>query len=175
MKQAQAILEEMEVQVRKKEKTAPLYGLTPSQRRNQFRKNRDKASPGYQRKSEADMSKVQSVINMLSRAVKRGFVFEYVLFNSWFHSKEIFARIESFCTKGIKLIAMIKMGKTLYRDCLNDREMKADDLRKQYRKKVMRNRKFNAAYIMVPVWNDNRRAEEIMRLFSPVFEKKRAA
>jgi hypothetical protein len=157
MQQAQAILEEKELVVRKKERTAPLYGLTPSQRRNQFRKNRDKASPGYQRKSEADMSKVQNVINMISRAVKRGFEFDYVLFDSWFFSKEILARIESFRTKSIKLIAMIKMGKTLYRDCLDDKEMNASDLRKRYRKKVKRNRKFNATYIMVPVWYDNRR------------------
>jgi len=157
MKQAKAILEEKEGLVRKMEKKAPLYGLTPAQRRNQFRKNRDKASPGYQRKSESDMSKVQSVINMISRAVKRGFEFDYVLFDSWFFSKEILARIESFRTKSIKLIAMVKMGKTLYRDCLDDKEMNADDLRKRYRKKIKRNRKFNAKYIMVPVWYDNRR------------------
>jgi len=157
MKQAKAILEEKEGLVRKMEKKAPLYGLTPAQRRNQFRKNRDKASPGYQRKSESDMSKVQSVINMISRAVKRGFEFDYVLFDSWFFSKEVLARIESFRTKSIKLIAMVKMGKTLYRDCLDDKEMNADDLRKRYRKKIKRNRKFNAKYIMVPVWYDNRR------------------
>ena len=135
MKQAKAILEEKEEVVRRKEKKAPLYGLTSSQRRNQFRKNRDKASPGYQRKSEADMSKVQSVINMISRAVKRGFEFDYVLFDSWFFSKEILARIESFRTKSIKLIAMVKMGKTLYRDYLDDKEMNADDLRKRYCKR----------------------------------------
>ncbi|TET11549.1 hypothetical protein E3J84_02700 [Candidatus Aerophobetes bacterium] len=157
MKHTQAILEEKEELVRKKEKKAPLYGLTPAQRRNQFRKNRHKDSPGYLRRSEADMSKAQSVINMLSRAVKRGFVFDYVLFDSWFFSKEILARIESFRTKSIKLIAMVKMGKTLYRDCLDDREMDVGDLRKRYRKKAKRNRKFNATYIMVPVWYDNRR------------------
>ncbi|KKL04941.1 hypothetical protein LCGC14_2611030, partial [marine sediment metagenome] len=157
MKHTQAILEEKEMLVSKKEKKAPLYGLTPAQQRQQFRKNRDKDSPGYMRRSEADMSKAQSVINMLTRAVKRGFVFDYVLFDSWFFSKEILARIESFRTKSIKLIAMIKMGKTLYRDCLSDREMDAAALRKQYRKKAKRNRKFNATYIMVPVRYDNRR------------------
>ena len=157
MKQTQAILEEKEEVVRKKEKKAPLYGLTPTQHRKQFRKSRDKDSPGWLRRSEADMSKSQSVINMLSRAVKRGFEFDYVLFDSWFFSKEILARIESFRTKGIKLIAMVKMGKSLYRDCLSDREMDAASLRKQYRKKAKRNRKFNATYIKVPVWYDNRR------------------
>jgi len=42
------------------------------------------------------MSKTQSVINMLSMAVKRGFEFDDVLFDSWFFSKEILTRIESF-------------------------------------------------------------------------------
>lgn len=157
MKQAQAILGQKEAMVREKEKTAPLYGISPSQRRKQFRKNRDKDSPGYRRKSEADMSKVQSVIGMLTRAVKRGFVFDYVLFDSWFFSKDILARIESFRTKGIKLIAMVKMGSILYRDCLSGEEKEAADLRKRYRKKAKRSRKYNAIYIKVPVWYDNRR------------------
>jgi len=159
MKQARIILEEKEEVVRKKEKEAPLYGLTPSERRKQFRKNRDKDSPGYERRSEADMSKTQSVIKMLSRAVKRGFEFDYVLFDSWFFSKEILARIESFRTKGIKLIAMVKMGKNLYRDCLSGKEMDATTLRKRYQTKgkKTRSRKYNASYIKVPVWYDNRR------------------
>jgi len=130
MKLAQSVLAEKEEVVRKKEKKAPLYGLTPAERRKQFSKERDKDSPGYERRSEADMSKTQSVIKMLSRAVKKGLEFDYVLFDSWFFSKEILARIESFRTKGIKLIAMVKMGKTLYRDCLSGKEMDANTLRK---------------------------------------------
>ncbi len=159
MKLAQSILAEKEEVVRKKEKKAPLYGLTPTERRKQFSKERDKDSPGYQRRSEADMSKSQSMMKMLSRAVKRGFEFEYVLFDSWFFSKEILARIESFRTKGIKLIAMVKMGMNLYRDCLSDKEMDANTLRKWYQTKgkKTRSRKYNASYIKVPVWYDNRR------------------
>ncbi|MEA1877199.1 MAG: transposase [Bacteroidota bacterium] len=157
MKQLQAILAEKEEVVRNKEKKAPLYGLTPSQRRKQFSKQREKDSPGYERKSEADMSKTQSVIKMLSRTMKRGFEVDYVLFDSWFFSKEILARIESFRTKGIKLIAMVKMGKNLYWDCLSGKEMDASTLRKRYRNKAKRNRKFNARYIKVPVLYDNRR------------------
>ena len=157
MKQLQAILAEKEELVRDKEKKAPLYGLTSSQRRKQFSKERDKDSPGYERRSEADMSKIQSMMKMLSKAVKRGFEFDYVLFDSWFFSKEILARIESFRTKGIKLIAMVKMGKNKYKDCLSGKEMDAASLRKRYRAKETRNRKYNARYIKVPVWYDNRR------------------
>ncbi len=157
MKQLQAILAEKEEVVRNKEKKAPLYGLTPSQRRKQFSKQREKDSPGYERKSEADMSKTKSVIKMLSRTVKKGFEVDYVLFDSWFFSKEILARIESFRTKGIKLIAMVKIGKNLYQDCLSGKEMDASTLRKRYRDKAKRNRKFNARYIKVPVLYDKRR------------------
>jgi len=157
MKKAQAILEEKESIVKQKEKQAPLYGLSPSQRRKQYKKNRDKNSPGYLRKSEIDMSKTQSVIKMISRAVRRDFDFEYVLFDSWFFSKDILACIESFRTRSIKLIAMIKMGKNLYLDCLSGKEMDAPTLRKRYKKNTKRNRKYNARYIMVPVRYDNRR------------------
>lgn len=157
MKLAQAVLEEKEEMVRRKEKTVPLYGLKPSQRRKQYRKNRDKDSPGYQRRTEADMSKTRSVLNMLSRAVKRGFEFDYALFDSWFFSREILTRIESFRTKGIKLIAMVKMGKNLYRDCLSGKDMDANTLRRRYRHKETRNRKYNARYIKAPVLYDNRR------------------
>jgi len=159
MKQALAILAEKEEIVKKMEKQAPLYGLTAAQQRKQFKKDRAKDSQGYERRSEADISKVQSVIRMISRAVKRGFEFEYVLFDSWFFSKDILAHIESFRSKGIKLIAMVKMGKNLYCDCLSDKEMDANTLRKHYKKKgkEQRSRKYNATYIKVPVWYDNRR------------------
>jgi len=157
MKQAKAILAEKEEMVREKEKKTPLYGLTSNQLRKQFKKKRDKNSPGHERRSEADMSKSKSVIKMLVRAVRRGFEFDYVLFDSWFFSKEILARIESFRTKGIKLIAMVKMGKSLYRDCLTGKEIDAPTLRKHYKKQAKRNRKYNATFIRVPVWYDNRR------------------
>jgi len=157
MKQAQAIVEEKEAIVRQKEKQAPLYGLSPAQLRKQYTKKRDKESSGYQRKSELDMSKSQSVIKMISRAVKRGFEFEYVLFDSWFFSKEILAHIESFRNRCIKLIAMVKMGKILYRDCLTGQELNAHTLRKKYKDKAKRSRRYNARYIKVAVWYDNRR------------------
>jgi len=157
MKQAQAIVEEKEAIVRQKEKQAPLYGLSPAQLRKQYTKKRDKESSGYQRKSELDMSKSQSVIKMISRAVRRGFEFEYVLFDSWFFSKEILAHIESFRNRCIKLIAMVKMGKILYRDCMTGQELDASTLRKKYKDKAKRSRKYNARYIKVAVWYDNRR------------------
>jgi hypothetical protein len=58
---------------------------------------------------------------------------------------------------------MVKMGKPLYRDCLDNKEMDAAAPIKQYRKKAKRNRRFNATYIKVPVLYDDRR---VILLFS---------
>ncbi len=157
MKGAEAELEGKEELVKEKQKTAPLYGLPPSKYRKQYKKDRSKDSPGYRRKKEAGQSKSGNVLNMLRRAVKRGFVFDYVLFDSWFFSKEILVCIESFHSRCIKLIAMVKMNKTLYKGCLDNREGKAGELRKKHHKKSKRSRKFNATYIRVPVWYGNRR------------------
>ena len=53
------MFEEKEELVRQKEKESPSLGFTPIERRHQFRKNRHKDSFGYQRRSEADKSKIQ--------------------------------------------------------------------------------------------------------------------
>jgi hypothetical protein len=157
MKAAEADLEEKVKLVKEKQKTAPLYGLPASTYRKQFKKERHRDSPGYQRKQEADQSKTKMVVEMIRRAINKGFVFEYVLFDSWFFSKEILCCIESLRSRSIKLIAMLKMGKTLFRDCLDGQEKQVAELRKKYRKKVKRSRKFNAWYIKVAVWYGNHR------------------
>jgi hypothetical protein len=157
LKAAEAVLADKEKLVREKQKSAPLYGLSGAEYRKQFKKKRHPDSPGYQRRLEANQSKIKIVVDMLHRAVKRGFNFEYVLVDSWFFSKEILACVESFRTKCIKLVAMVKMNKWLYLDCLSNKELRADELRKKYRKKAKRSRKLNASYIKVPVYYDNRR------------------
>ena len=157
MKDMKLALAEAEEMVRKVEKTAPSYGLTRSERRKQYNKKRKDDSPGYQRAKEVDLNKMQSVINMLKRAVRRRFHFDYVLFDSWFFSQEILSVIGSFHKKQIKLIAMVKMGNRLYQDCLDKKHKTAEELKSQYRKKVKRNRKYNTRYIKVPVLYDNKR------------------
>jgi hypothetical protein len=157
LKAIEAVLADKEKLVREKQKSAPLYGLSSTEYRKQFKKERHPDSPGYQRLLEANQSKIKIVVDMLRRAVKRGFHFEYVLVDSWFFSKEILACVESFRTRSIKLIAMVKMGKMLYRDCLSNKNLRADELRKKYCKKAKRSRKLNASYIKVPVCYANRR------------------
>lgn len=156
-KKAESILAAKEMLVKEKEKNAPLYGLSPTQRRKQFQKKRAKDSAGFQRRAEADISKIKSVIQMIGRAVKKGFEFDYVLLDSWFFSKDILNKIKSFYSKNIHLIAMIKMGGILYFDILSGKEKSAADLRKQYRHKAQRSRKHGAKYIKVPVKYNNQR------------------
>ena len=103
------------------------------------------------------MSKSQSLLAMLSRAIKKGFVPDYVLFDSWFMSNELLDKIRSYYSKTIKVIAMIRIGNTLYSDCLTKKDLSAGELRKKYRKNIKRSRRHNARYIKVAVNYGNNR------------------
>lgn len=156
-KKAELILTEKEKVVKEKEVSAPLYGLSPSQHRKQYKKKRAKDSAGFERQTEVDISKIKSVTQMISRAVKKRFEFDYVLLDSWFFSKDILNKIKSFHSKNIQLIAMVKMGSILYLDVLSGENKSAPELRKQYRKQTKRSRKHRAKYIKVAVKYNNQR------------------
>jgi len=87
------------------------YGLTPKEQRNQFKKNRP-ASSGKRRKKELDMSKLDSAIGMIKRAVKKGFQFDYVLTDSWFFSEKLLAYI--FSNTPAHLISMAKINQAKF-------------------------------------------------------------
>lgn len=81
----------------------------------QTKKYRDPKTPGTQRAEDADMKKTTSMVNMLKRALKRGFQADYVLTDSWFCSLELIKLITSLHKKhNINLLTMAKMGTTKY-------------------------------------------------------------
>jgi hypothetical protein len=83
------------------------YGLTTQERRNQFKKNRPESN-GKRRKKELDMSKIDSAIGMIERAVKKGFRFDYVLTDSWFFSEKLLEYVYS--NTSADLISMAKIN-----------------------------------------------------------------
>jgi hypothetical protein len=89
------------------------YGLTPAQAKKRFSKKRDKSSKGSERTNDYFLSKIDSMINMIRRAISKGIRFDYVLVDSWFTCFELVKFIVSRRTK-CHLIGMIKMGKTRY-------------------------------------------------------------
>jgi hypothetical protein len=67
------------------------------------------------RQKEGLMSKIQISIAMIGRALKQGFKFDYVLWDSWYNSTKSFKYVfETLVPKGIHLISMVKLDKRKY-------------------------------------------------------------
>ena len=58
------------------------YGLKPKHYKKQHKNKNPKESSGFKRKKELDCSKIESAINMLKSAIKKGIKSEYVLADS---------------------------------------------------------------------------------------------
>lgn len=129
----------------------PEYGLSRKEKKRQFKKNRDNESYGYIRSKEADSSKTSLFITMVKRAVKNGFVPDYVLTDSWFFCQELLKTIDKLANKGVKLLSMVKMGNATYTLLPNGKTYNAQALLKSHERKASYNRKTKAHYIKIPV------------------------
>jgi len=65
-------------------KQNPAFGLTPKQRKAQFKKTRNKNSEGFKRAQEVDSKKNENALKMLERAIKSGIEAQYFIADSWF-------------------------------------------------------------------------------------------
>jgi hypothetical protein len=121
------------------------YGLTKKELKNQFKKQRERNSSGYKRKKELDVSKIDSAVSMIKRAITKGFTFEYVLTDSWFFCEKLL----SFITKqgGLHLVSMAKIGKAKYKILPEGKYYAPAHLIKIYQRKAKTNRKYKARYI----------------------------
>jgi hypothetical protein len=60
------------------------YGFTAKERKEKYKKKREKDTPGYIRYKEADESKLEMSIRMIKQAWQKGLCARYVLTDSWF-------------------------------------------------------------------------------------------
>jgi len=132
-------------------KKSPEYGLSPKEKKQQFKKNRDNGSYGHIRSKEADSSKTSMFITMVKRAVRNGFIPDYVLTDSWFFCQELLKTIEKLSSKGVKLLSMVKRGNAIYTLLPNGKSYNAQALLKLHERKASYNRKLKAHYIKIPV------------------------
>ena len=88
-------------------------GLSKKQHKEQSKKVRDRNTAGYRRKQELDVDKIEATVKMIKRAVKKGFVPDYVLTDTWFFCKKILDTVLS-VGKGIHLVSMAKIGTAKY-------------------------------------------------------------
>ena len=107
---------ELRQELKETQKRHPEYGLTKKQMAEQFKKCRDAQTPGAERAEEADTKKTTNMMNMLKRAIKRGFQADYVLTDSWFCNLELIKLITRLHEKcNINLLTMARMGTTRFK------------------------------------------------------------
>lgn len=130
----------------------PDYGLTKKQMGQQFKKFRDAKTPGAQREAEVDVKKTTNLMNMLKRAVKRGFKADYLLTDSWFFNVALIKLISKLNKKhGINLLSMVRMGSAKYCLVSNNRFYNAAELLIKFERKAITARSHNSRYIKVAV------------------------
>jgi len=125
--------------------------LTGKKKRNQYKKDVNPRSNGGKRRKEAGTTKVKQAIAMIKRAVKHGFIAQYVLCDSWFTSEELIKSIRSVAKGAMHLIAGVPNGNRKYGyegGLFNAKEIIAL-IKKEG--KVHRCRKWNTRYMEVIV------------------------
>jgi hypothetical protein len=88
--------------------------LSAKKRRNQFSKEVDPKSAGGKRRKEAKSTKADQAIALLKRAIKHGFIPDYVLCDSWFTSEALIVAVRSLAKGAVHLIAGVPNGNRKY-------------------------------------------------------------
>lgn len=129
------------------------FGLLRRQLKRRFSKQRGKTAAGYKRSQELLIDKITNGIALIKRAVKHGFIPEYVLTDSWFSSEKMIKTIRCLKKGIIHFLGMVKMDKRLYE--YKGEKLNAKELRKKLKSKMKRAKKLKIYYIEVIVtYND---------------------
>lgn len=130
------------------------YGISLSQSKKRYSKQRAKKSCGKQRTQEYTVSKIKQMIVMIRTAIAQGIRFDYLLVDSWFTCYEL---VEFITTRRIKchLLGMIKMGNTgyIYNEKIVSAKQLVDTLRRN--KKVKRSKTTRFYYCEAIVFIQN--------------------
>ncbi len=125
------------------------YGLTKNELKKRFSKKRPADSAGTKRARELSVKKNENAIKMIKRAVKNGFLADYVLVDSWFISQFFIDSIRKIKKNAMHILGMCKMDKRKYIYC--GQEFTAKQFLSMFKKCKKRSRKINAFYIELEV------------------------
>jgi len=121
------------------------FGLKLSELKKRFSKQRPKDSFGFKRTTELSTKKTVNSVKMIKRAVKHGFIADYVLTDSWFISEYFIRNIRKIKQGIVHVLGMCKMDKRKY--LFNGEQYNAKQLLKKNKGRIKRSRKVNAYYI----------------------------
>lgn len=121
------------------------YGLTRTQLKKRFRKERDHKSPAAKRVRELSVNKIVNAINMIKRAVKHGFMADYVLTDCWFMVNSFITSIRQIKNGALHLLGACRMDKRKY--LFDGAAYTAKELLNKYKGQKKRSRKVRALYV----------------------------
>jgi len=138
-----------QAQYRQSLKQHPMCGLKPKERKEQFKKERIKNSPGYKRAQEVDNKKTDNLLKMLKCAIKSGIKAQYLIVDSWFFSSKM---VKEVCLLliGLHYMGMAPMRENIYYN-YNGKLVNYKELFKVNRNKTHRCRKYRSNYIQIEV------------------------
>jgi len=126
-----------------------IFGLTRKERKEQFKKDVAGGSFGQIRRREADKSKIDMMLEMLSRSVKHGFIPDYVLIDSWFFCFEVLEKLSILKDGAIKLVSMVKINNQKFFNCKTNKELPVKTILARYEREAKTCKKHKAKYIKV--------------------------
>lgn len=121
------------------------FGLSGKELRQRYQKNREQKSAGSKRIKELTESKIINTVKMIKRAVKNGFVAQYVLTDKWFMSENFIKGIRKIKRGLLHILGMCKMDKRKY--VYDGKEYSAKQLLQMTKHRKKRSKKINAYYI----------------------------
>jgi len=132
------------------------YGLTPKQRNERFKKERERTCWGHKRKKELREKKTTNLVKMLRRAVKHGLSADYVLTDAWFCTQDFIENVRNIKNGMMHIISMCRMDKRKYEVEGNVMDAAAIlQSKKAYKKRSRSNKVYyievNATYKGIPV------------------------
>jgi IS4 transposase len=126
-----------------------LFGLTPKERKEQYKKIVSKNSFGHLRRKETDIDKISSTINMMKRVIRKGIVADYLLTDSWFFCHKLLGAVNNMKKGAIKIISMVKMNNQLFTICKTGKQINVKKIPEIYRAQVKECRKLKSKYLKV--------------------------
>lgn len=126
-----------------------LRGLKTKEIANQFTKTRLSTDASIKRTEEVTMSKLDVAIDMIKRAVSKGFKPKYVLADSWFITDDFIKSILKICKKPSETINVIGMMKTNRIITVGGKNYKANTISDVKAKEIVQCRSLKCQYIKV--------------------------
>lgn len=126
-------------------------GLKTKELRVQYKKKRDRQCASMERVAELTMTKIESGINMIARAIKKGLIPRYILADSWFISEGFIESIIGLVTnrkERIDVIGLMKSNRTVE---FNGKQRKVELMPKLYHSRIQTSRKMKCRYLHLHV------------------------